>query len=122
MERDGNIHFVSFYIFVIFRVRLIKRKNWPGLSSVGSLHIITLDSSVFHNLLKSVWSQKPEDLREMEPDQSLDLSQASSFREEIISSNAEEEDSDVDEEAERISSEMEATNQCHFCDYRAPVP
>ena len=67
-------------------------------------------------------SQKPEDLREFEPDQSLDLSQASSFREEIISSNAGEEDSDVDEEAERISSEMEATNQCHFCDYRAPVP
>ena len=67
-------------------------------------------------------SQKPEDLREIEPDQSLDLSQASGFREEITSSNAEEEDSDVDEEAERISSEMEATNRCHFCDYRAPVP
>ena len=67
-------------------------------------------------------SQKPEDLREIEPEQSLDLSQASGFREEITSSNAEEEDSDVDEEAERISSEMEATNQCHFCDYRAPVP
>ena len=45
-----------FYIIVIFRVRLIKRKNLPGLSSVGSLHIITLDSSVFHHLLKSVWS------------------------------------------------------------------
>ena len=67
-------------------------------------------------------SQKPEDLREIEPDQSLDLSQASGFREEITSSNAEEEDSDVDEEAERISSEMEATNRCHFCNYRAPVP
>ena len=47
-------------------------------------------------------SQKPEDLREIEPEQSLDLSQASGFLEEITSSNAEKEESDIDEEAKRI--------------------
>ena len=65
--------------------------------------------------------QNPEVLRQLEPDQSLDISCASSKREEISSFNAEEEEPDV-EEIERIRSILETTNQCYFCGYQAPVP
>ena len=67
-------------------------------------------------------SQKPETLRDLEHDQSLNLSSASSNREEISSSfNADGEEPDV-EEIERIRSVLETTNQCYFCNYKAPVP
>ena len=65
--------------------------------------------------------QKPEVLRQLEHDQSLDISCASSKREETSFFNAEEEEPDV-EEIERIRSILETTNQCYFCDYQAPVP
>ena len=65
--------------------------------------------------------QNPEVLRQLEQDQSLDISCASSKREEISSFNAEEEEPDV-EEIERIRSILETTNQCYFCGYQAPVP
>jgi len=65
--------------------------------------------------------QKPEVLRQLEHNQSLDISCASSKREEISSFNAEEEEPDV-EEIERIRSVLEKTNHCYFCDYQAPVP
>ena len=67
-------------------------------------------------------SQKPETLRDLEHDRSLDLSSASSNRDEISSSfNADGEEPDV-EEIERIRSSLETTNQCYFCNYKAPVP
>ena len=67
-------------------------------------------------------SQKPETLRDLEHDRSLDLSSASSIRDEISSSfNADGEEPDV-EEIERIRSSMETTNQCFFCNYKVPVP
>ena len=65
--------------------------------------------------------QNPEVLRQLEQDQSLDISCASSKREEFSSFNAEEEEPDV-EEIERIRSILETTNQCYFCGYQAPVP
>ena len=65
--------------------------------------------------------QRPEVLRQLEHDQSLDISCASSKREENSSFNAEEEEPDV-EEIERIRSVLETTNQCYFCGYQAPVP
>ena len=67
-------------------------------------------------------SQKPETLRDLEHDRSLDLSSASSNRDEISSSfNADSEEPDV-EEIERMRSSLETTNQCYFCNYKAPVP
>ena len=65
--------------------------------------------------------KNPEVLRDGEHDKSLDLSCASSKREENSSFNAEEEEPDV-EEIERIRSVLETTNQCYFCGYQAPVP
>ena len=71
--------------------------------------------------LQEKGSQKPETLRHSEPNQSLNISYANEEREEISSVNADAEEPDV-EEVERIRCILEETNQCYFCEYKAPVP
>ena len=66
--------------------------------------------------------QKPETLRELDHDKSLNSSHLSEEREEYSSSfNADCEEPD-EEETERIRGILEGTNQCFFCGYDAPVP
>ena len=67
-------------------------------------------------------TQKPETLRELEHDKSLNSSHVSEVRDEYSSSfNADCEEPD-EEEIERIRGILEGTNQCFFCGYGAPVP
>ena len=59
-------------------------------------------------------------MREMEQNQSLNFSQASEEREELLPVNADSEDPNV-EEVERMRETLEETNKCIFCGFVAPV-
>ena len=73
-----------------------------------------------HKSYKHKESEEPEILREMEQNQSLNFSQASEEREELLPVNADSEDPDV-EDVERMRETLEETNTCIFCGFAAPV-
>ena len=74
-----------------------------------------------HKSHKHKNSEKPEILRDLELNQSLNLSHASEEREELSSVNADMEEPDV-EEIEKMREVLEETNKCLFCGFKAAVP
>ena len=74
-----------------------------------------------HKSHKHKNSEKPEILRDLELNQSLNFSHASEEREELSSVNADMEEPDV-EEIENMREVLEETNKCLFCGFKAPVP
>ena len=74
-----------------------------------------------HKSHKHKNSEKPEILRDLELNRSLNFSHASEEREELSSVNADMEEPDV-EEIEKMREVLEETNKCLFCGFKAAVP
>ena len=125
---------------ISYQERLVKEKGLPP-SRLMLQHAAAVQSSPLHEFQcdqcdftstskrglsnhkshKHKNSEKPEILRDLELNQSLNFSHASEEREELSSVNADMEEPDV-EEIENMREVLEETNKCLFCGFKAPVP